>query len=97
MPRARQSLAPFLCQRASMSLDPVGSRARRVNSGGGYVRSLMLRAWLEVDARPSLRVRVVEIDPAHNEQPVVVTTSIDEACQAVRRWLEALSVRKGGR
>ena len=51
--------------------------------------SLVIRAWLEVGT-PCLRVRLVEIPPGHGEQPVLVTTSADEACHAVRAWLEAL-------
>jgi hypothetical protein len=79
-----------------MSLDPDGSRDRSPNRNGGNVRSLVLRAWLEPGACPSLRVRLVEIDAGRNEQPVIVTTSIDHACQTVRRWLETLPVPGGG-
>jgi len=57
--------------------------------GSGPVRSLVLRAWLEPDV-PRLRARVIEIAPGHAERPVVATTSIDEACRAVRSWLEKL-------
>jgi len=80
-----------------MSLDPDGSRGRGPNRDGGYVKSLVLRAWLEPGAHPPLRVRVVEIDAGRNEQPVVVTASIDQACQTVRRWLETLPAPGGGR
>ena len=58
----------------------------------GNVRSLVLRAWLE-SAAPHLRVRIVEIPPGRTERPVAVTTSADEACRAVRSWLEALEAR----
>lgn len=68
----------------------INAHGHRHDRDEGYVKSLVLRAWLEPDAHPSLRVRVVEIDAGRQEQPVVVTASIDEACQAVRRWLEAL-------
>jgi hypothetical protein len=64
---------------------------------GGYVRSLVLRAWLEPGTHPSLRVRVVEIDAGRHEQPVVVTASIDQTCQTVRRWLETLPEPGGER
>lgn len=53
------------------------------------MRSLVIRAWLEAGT-PCLRVRVVEISQGRGERPVLVTTSADEACHAVREWLEAL-------
>jgi len=56
----------------------------------GSIRSLVLRAWLEPDTASSLRIRIVEIDPGLIERPTVVTASVDHACKAVRRWLEAL-------
>jgi hypothetical protein len=59
----------------------------------GEVRSLVLRAWLEPGARPHLRVRVIEIVPSRGERAMVVTTSVDEACRAVRSWLEALQAQ----
>jgi hypothetical protein len=54
------------------------------------MRSLVLRAWLEPGIPPHLRVRVVEIAPGRGERPVLVTTSVNEACRAVRNWLETL-------
>jgi hypothetical protein len=39
-----------------------------------------------------LRVRIVEIARGRGERPIVATTSVDEACRAVRSWLEALQV-----
>jgi hypothetical protein len=57
---------------------------------GGSMRSLVLRAWLEPGIPPRLRARVVEISPGQGERPVIVTTSVDEACRAVRGWLETL-------
>lgn len=54
------------------------------------MRSLILRAWLEPGIPPRLRARVVEIIPGREERPVIVTTSVDEACRAVRDWLETL-------
>lgn len=62
----------------------------------GSVRSLVLRAWLEQGAGQRLRVRAVEIDPGLSERPVVITASIDEACQAVRRWLESQAREASG-
>ena len=61
--------------------------------GSGDMRSLVLRAWLEPGLPPHLRVRVVEITPGRGERPVIVTTSVDEACRAVRNWLETLQAR----
>lgn len=55
----------------------------------------MLRAWLEPGV-PHLRARLVEIAPSRVERPVVVTTSIDEACRAVRNWLETLEAAGAG-
>ena len=63
--------------------------------GSGDVWSLVLRAWLEPGAQPPLRVRVVAIAAGRYERSVIVTTSVDEACRAVRGWLEALEVRGG--
>jgi hypothetical protein len=79
-----------------MSLDPEDSRARGPNPDRGNVRSLVLRAWLEPGAHPSLRVRMVEIDAGRTERRVLVTASIDQACHAVRRWLEAFHIPRGG-
>jgi len=70
-------------------LNPPGAGAARYR---GTVRSLVLRAWLEPGI-PHLRVRIVEIPPGRDERSVAVTTSADEACNAVRRWLEALAAR----
>ena len=54
------------------------------------MRSLVLRAWLEPGPPPHIRTRIVDIALGRGERPVLVTTSIDEACRAVRNWLEAL-------
>ncbi len=61
--------------------------------GSGDMRSLVLRAWLEPGVTPHLRTRVVEIAPGRGERPIVVTTSVDEACRAVRSWLETLQAQ----
>jgi len=74
---------------ASGSVSPDGPGEA---AGGGDVRSLVLRAWLE-PAVPHLRARIVEIGPGPGERPWVVTTSVDEACRAVRNWLETLQVQ----
>jgi hypothetical protein len=54
------------------------------------MRSLVLRAWLEPGPPPYLRARIVEIALGRGDRSVLVTTSIDEACAAIRNWLEAL-------
>jgi hypothetical protein len=69
---------------------PLGPRAGAPRSGN--IRSLMLRAWLE-PGPPQLRVRIVEIVFDQGEHPITVTASVDEACRAVRRWLEALEAQ----
>jgi len=75
-----------------MASGAVSSDAPGAAAGGGDVRSLVLRAWLEPGV-PHLRARIVEIAPGRGERPVVVTTSVDEACRAVRNWLETLQVQ----
>jgi len=71
-----------------MDAAPPGATSR-----SGDVRSLVLRAWLEPGTPPQLRARVVEIGPNRGERPLFVTTSVDEACRAVRDWLESLQAR----
>jgi hypothetical protein len=73
-----------------MASDPMSPAVPGAPSWGRDVRSLMLRAWLEPGVLPHLRVRLVEIGPGHGERPMLVTTSVDETCRAVRNWLEAL-------
>ncbi len=73
---------------------PVSPDAPGPAPASGEIRSLVLRAWLE-PGLPSLRVRVVEIPPGRAERPVAATTSIDDACDAVRTWLEGLQARGG--
>jgi hypothetical protein len=72
---------------------PAGSGAA---SRSGHVRLLVLRAWLEPGGPPQLRVRIVEIGSGRGEQPMVVTTSVDEACRVVRTWLETPQARGAG-
>jgi hypothetical protein len=68
----------------------------RGNSASRDMRSLVLRAWLEPGVPPQLRARVVEIVPGGGERAVIVTTSVDEACSAVRSWLETLERQSTG-
>jgi hypothetical protein len=78
-----------------MAGSPVSPATSGAAGGSGDMRSLVVRAWLEPAAPPHLRVRVVEIAPGRGERPVVATTSVDEACRAVRNWLETLQARDG--
>lgn len=61
--------------------------------------ALVLRAWVEA-ARPGvpprLRARVLEVRPGRDPRSLLTTASVDEACQAVRAWLESLSSTVGG-
>ena len=74
---------------AGAPMNPAGTGAAPWSED---MRSLVLRAWLEPGV-PHLRVRVVEIPPGCGERPVAAVTSIDEACRAVRSWLEKLQAR----
>jgi hypothetical protein len=76
-----------------MADDSVSPAAPRAAPGSGEMRSLVLRAWLEPSAPPHLRARVVEIAPGRGERPIAATTSVDEACRAVRNWLETLQAQ----
>ena len=73
-----------------MTGGPISPAMPGITPGGGNVRSLVLRAWVEPGASPGLRARVVEIAAGRGERPVLITTSVDEACHAVRKWLKAL-------
>lgn len=61
--------------------------------GGGNIRSLVLRAWLEPGSWPQMRARLVEIVPGRAERPILATTSVDDACRTVRDWLETLQAQ----
>jgi hypothetical protein len=76
-----------------MANGPMNPAAPGAASWSGDVRSLVLRAWLEPGVPLHLRARVVEIAPGRGERPMIVTTSVDEVCLAVRSWLEALQAR----
>jgi hypothetical protein len=49
--------------------------------------ALVLRAWVESTGEPRLRVRLVRISPGRAERLVLSTTSVEDACAAVRSWL----------
>ena len=69
---------------------PVSPAKRAAAPRSGEMRSLVLRAWLEPGPPPHLRTRIVEIALGRGDRPLLATTSIDEACAAVRDWLETL-------
>ena len=75
-----------------MASSHVSPAAAGAAAGGGDVRSLVLRAWLEPEV-PRLRTRIVEITLGRREQSVIVTTSVDEACRVIRNWLETLQAQ----
>jgi hypothetical protein len=56
---------------------------------------LVLRAWLEPGGKPRLRVRLVAVRPGQADRQVLSTTSIEDACEAVRKWLTALKPQAG--
>ncbi len=61
--------------------------------------AVVLRAWVE-PARPGvpprLRARLLEVRPGREPRSLLTTASVEEACQAVRVWLESLSGQVGG-
>jgi hypothetical protein len=57
--------------------------------------TLVIRAWLEPGAKPRLRVRLVTVIPGQAERQVLSTTSVEDACEAVRNWLTGLEREKG--
>lgn len=83
-------LAAVATYTASGPVSPVASGPAL---GGGNIRSLVLRAWLEPGVPPQLRARLVEIVPGRAERPVLTTTSVDDACRTVRDWLETLQAQ----
>jgi hypothetical protein len=78
---------------ASRPMSPANGGAHPASAN---VSSLILRAWIEPGLPPQLKARLVEIAPDRGERPVMVTTSVDEACRAVRNWLEALQAGGAG-
>jgi hypothetical protein len=49
---------------------------------------LVIRAWIEGE-RPSLRLRITwTLDVSDPVEQSATTTSVEEACAVVRRWLE---------
>ncbi|MHC5258249.1 hypothetical protein ACYSUO_10205 [Streptomyces sp. UC4497] len=58
-------------------------------SRSGRINVLILRAWREGGQASGLRVRIVEVS-GQGETPVATAASADEACEAVRAWLDRL-------
>lgn len=51
---------------------------------------LILRIWIEVRASDGLRIRVTEtLDAGGLERSVATVCNADEACGAVRTWIDA--------
>ena len=56
---------------------------------------LVVRAWVEDHPTAPLRIRLTDASEAGAPEPTTTAfASIDEACEAVRRWLED-SLRPG--
>jgi hypothetical protein len=54
----------------------------------GGLEILVVRAWAEPAAgEPRLRVRMVRVSPGQADRPVLTTSSMNDACAAVRDWL----------
>ena len=52
---------------------------------------LILRAWIEVENAPRLRVQMTQIERLPDGgRSVAAATTVDEVSAAVRHWLEAL-------
>jgi hypothetical protein len=92
-----------MCRPAAAPLrgDPDVRNGAVTPPGHGYgvdgqaLEILVLRAWLEPTGKPSLRVRVVQVRPGQAERPVLTTTSVEDACEAVRDWLTSFQQRAG--
>jgi hypothetical protein len=57
-------------------------------SGTERTNMLILRAWIEERSTQRLRLRITEVVSGH-ESTVTATVTVEDACQAVRDWLEA--------
>lgn len=73
-----------------MGADPMSPAPGDLGHVSSEVRSLVVRAWLERAGTPRIRVRIAEIIPGRGPKSVLVTVSVEEACQAVHGWLDAL-------
>lgn len=52
---------------------------------------MILRAWIEPGHQRRLRVRIIRMGSEADSPPVTsAATTVDEACAAVRAWLEEL-------
>jgi len=81
------------CDKGRMVSRAMNSAVPGATSGTGDMRSLVIRAWLEPGHAPQLRARIVEITAGRSERPMVITTSVDEACRVIRNWLETLQAQ----
>jgi hypothetical protein len=52
----------------------------------------VVRAWIEEDARGTMKIRVTSVSRIGSEAATLgVASEIDEACALVRGWLEAFA------
>jgi hypothetical protein len=51
---------------------------------------MILRAWVEPDHAPRLRVRIIRLGPDRARPASSAAASPDDVCAAVRSWLEGL-------
>ena len=65
-------------------------RGDRKGMSGSPLKILVIRAWLEPEGEPSLRVRVLAVRPSLPDQQIISSTSVDDVCEVVRRWLIGL-------
>jgi hypothetical protein len=53
--------------------------------------ALLLRAWVEVDNEPGLRVRIIRLVHGNEAEPLsTASATVDGVCATVRCWLEDL-------
>ncbi|MGH8932084.1 MAG: hypothetical protein ACRDZO_16055 [Egibacteraceae bacterium] len=58
-------------------------------SPGERTGLVLVRAWVEGNDRSTFRVRITQRnDITETEQTVTATATVEETCEAVRRWLE---------
>jgi hypothetical protein len=61
--------------------------SRVAASGTERTGILILRAWIEERSTEPLRLRITEV-VSGQESTVAMTVTVEDACQAVRHWLE---------
>ena len=61
------------------------------------VAAALVRAWLEADEDAVLKVRVASVSETGELTTLGTATSVDAACDIVRRWLQDLVDGHDGR